>query len=74
MTDDGSPGATTLTLPSGVIKALRAEARVSRKPVADLVLGWLQNQSDSRAIQKAELASKGRPRVKAADLYKQCGL
>lgn len=45
-------------------------AKVAEK----ILLEWLEDQADMKAADAAERRSKGKPTVKAADLYKECGL
>jgi hypothetical protein len=46
--------------------------------MANIIAEWLQEQADERAAQKALAkaikANKGKPSIKAEDLYAQCGL
>lgn len=39
-----------------------------------IIVQWLEDREDIKAADAAERRSKGKPNVKAADLFKECGL
>ena len=39
-----------------------------------IILEWLEDREDMKAADTSERRSKGKPNVKAADLFKECGL
>lgn len=67
-------GTATVELPAEVADLLQKEAKRHRKSIARYVAEWLEDQADARTADKAEKASKGKPTIRAQDLYKECGL
>lgn len=68
----------TISIPAPVAGMLEREAKARHKTMASIIAEWLQEQADERAAQKALAkaikANKGKPSIKAEDLYAQCGL
>lgn len=69
---------TTISLPANLANMLEKEARARRKSIAAMMAEWLHEQAEDRAarksLEKAIKANKGKPSIKAEDLYAQCGL
>jgi len=67
-----------LSLPAPIAGMLKREAKARKKTIAAIVTEWLEEQAEDRAAQKALAkaikANKGKPSIKAEDLYAECGL
>lgn len=64
----------TIELPANVAGLLKAEAKARHKSLTSLLAEIIEDLADARAADKAEKASKGKPNIRAQDLYKECGL
>ena len=67
-----------ITLSGEAAQKLRAafpSAHLSLNRKAEkIIVRWLEDSADIKAADTAERQSKGKPNVKAADLFAQCGL
>jgi len=61
-------------LPPELLDAFAQEARARRRSPAAMFKELLEDLADARAADAAERRSKGKARVKAEDLYRECGL
>lgn len=75
---EGALDVASLHIPAGTAQLLQAEARRARKPldkfILELVRDALEERAAQKALAKAIKDNKGKPSIKAEDLYAQCGL
>lgn len=72
----GSAGQVAINLPEDVASMLKKVARAHRKPVAELIREWLEDQADGREAERRwkTLKSGKTEAIPADEVYKRLGI